>query len=168
MLGIHPEIWFQALPAQWAVFFLSMIPITELRAAIPIGLEIYKLSILQTFFMAVIGNMIPTMFILLLLPRMHNWILKKKFFGGILKKKLEDAEKYFSGKYAKYGSIALILFVGIPLPFTGAWTGSLAAFIFNIPFRKSFPLILVGVCLAATIVTLITLFAGGTIRSIFG
>ncbi len=167
MLHVHPELWFQSFSAEWAVFLLSMIPITELRAAVPIGLEVYQLSIAQTFIISVLGNMIPTIFILLLLPRMHNWVLRQKFFGDVLRKKLSDAEKYFSGKYAKYGSIALILFVGIPLPFTGAWTGSLAAFIFNIPFKKSFPLIFVGVCLAATLMTLITLFAGGALRWVF-
>ncbi|PLX26525.1 hypothetical protein C0581_04300 [Candidatus Parcubacteria bacterium] len=167
MLGIHPEIWFQGFPAEWAVFFLSMIPITELRAAIPIGLGVYGLPVVHTWFMAVMGNMVPTIFVLLLLPHLHDWILKQKILGKILSKKLKDAEKYFSGKYAKYGSVALILFVGIPLPFTGAWTGSLAAFIFNIPFKKSWWLILIGVCLAATIVTLLSLFAGGTFKWLF-
>lgn len=167
MFGIHPELWFQGISPEWAIFFLSMIPITELRAAVPIGLEVYKLSVAKTFIMSVLGNMVPTIFVLLLLPRMHDWVLRQKFFGAVLRKKLQDAEKYFSGKYAKYGSVALILFVGIPLPFTGAWTGSLAAFIFKIPFKKSFPLIFVGVCLAATLMTLITLFAGGTLRAIF-
>lgn len=167
MFGIHPELWFQGLSSEWAVFFLSMLPITELRAAVPIGLEVYGLPVMKTWIMAVSGNMVPTIFVLLLLPHLHDWLIEKRFFGGILKKKLEDAEKYFSGKYLKYGAIALILFVGIPLPFTGAWTGSLAAFIFKIPFKKSFPLILIGVCLAATIMTIITLSAGGTLRWLF-
>jgi len=57
--------------------------------------------------------------------------------------------------------------VGIPLPLTGSWTGSLAAFVFNISFKKSWKLILIGICVAATLVTLITLFAGGTLRTIF-
>ncbi len=167
MIDIHPELWFGSFPHEWSVFFLSMIPITELRAAIPLGLGIYGLPVVDTCFMAVLGNMVPTIFILLLLPRMHDWIMRQKFLGRVLTKKLSHAEKYFSGKYLKYGSVALILFVGIPLPFTGAWTGSLAAFIFNIPFRRSWWLILIGVCLAATLVTLITLSAGGTLRLLF-
>jgi uncharacterized membrane protein len=143
-----------------------MIPITELRAAVPIGIEVYKLSIYQTWIMAVLGNMVPTTFLLLLLPKMHEWLLTQRFIGSVLKKKLEHAEKYFKGGYAKYGAIALVMFVGIPLPLTGAWTGSLAAFIFNIPFKKSWPLIFVGVCIAATIVTIITISAGGVLRAI--
>lgn len=155
---------FDAFPPEWAVFFLSMLPITELRAAIPIGIEVFKLSVLHTWVLAVMGNMFPTIFLLALLPYLHNWMLEQKFIGRVFKKKLKDAEQYFSGNHAKYGAIALVLFVGIPLPFTGAWTGSLAAFIFNIRFRQAFPLILMGVSLAATIVTILTLGVGGVVR----
>ncbi|MBU0596827.1 small multi-drug export protein [Patescibacteria group bacterium] len=167
MFGINPIEWVAGFSPEWAVFFLSMLPITELRASIPIGLGAYKMPVIQTWLIAVLGNMTPTVFVLLLLPKLHEWLIKQKFIGHVLKRKLSDAEKYFSGKYFKYGSIALVLFVGIPLPFTGAWTGSLAAFVFNIPFKKSFPLILIGVCLAATLVTLITLFASGALRWLF-
>ncbi|MBI2436798.1 MAG: small multi-drug export protein [Candidatus Magasanikbacteria bacterium] len=166
MLGMNPALWFSQLPPEWGVFLLSMIPITELRAAIPIGIEVYKLSVIQTWVIAVLGNMVPTTCILLILPYMHEWLLKQKFVGSVLKKKLADAEKYFKGNYAKYGSIALVVFVGIPLPLTGAWTGSLAAFVFNIPFKKSWPLIFAGVCIAATIVVIVTVSAGGFLRAI--
>jgi uncharacterized membrane protein len=164
MFHLNPIQWFAGLPPEWAVFFLSMLPITELRASIPIGIEVYGLPVVTTWIVAVFGNILPTVFILLLIPYVHDWLLGQRFVGRVLKKKMEDAERYFSGKYAAYGAIALVLFVGIPLPFTGAWTGSLAAFIFNIPFKKAFPLIALGVCLAATLVTLITLFAGGALR----
>lgn len=156
MLHLNPAQWFTSIPQEWAVFFLSMLPITELRAAVPIGIGVYDLPIATVWVMAVLGNLVPTFFLLLLLPHLHDWILKQKFIGAVFQKKLRDAEKYFSGKHAKYGAIALVLFVGIPLPMTGAWTGSLAAFIFKIPFKKSFPLIALGVCLAAMIVTLLT------------
>jgi uncharacterized membrane protein len=167
MLGINPAEWVAGLPPETGVFLLSMLPITELRASIPIGLEVFNLPIGSVFFLAVIGNIIPTIFILLLMPKLHDWLIKQRFIGDFLKKKLEQAEKKFSGNHAKYGAIALVLFVGIPLPFTGAWTGSLAAFIFNIPFKKSLPLIVIGVCIAATLVTLITIGAGGTLRLLF-
>ena len=93
------------------------------------------------------------------MPYAHKLAIKYQLFGKFLTNELENAERKFSGKYEKYGSIALIIFVGIPLPFTGSWTASLASFVFNIPLKKSFPLILLGVCMAATIVMLITLFA---------
>lgn len=157
----NPATWFTSVPSEWAVFLLSMIPITELRAAIPIGITVYDLPVVTTWLFAVFGNLVPTIFLLLLMPHIHDWVLKQKFVGDILRKKLKDAEKKFSGNYAKYGAIALILFVGIPLPLTGAWTGSLAAFVFRIPFKKAFPLIFAGICMAATIVTLLTVSAVG-------
>jgi len=161
---LNPIEWFAGVPHQWAVFLLSMLPITELRASIPIGIEVYRLSAAHTFFFAVAGNLFPTIFILLLMPRLHDWVIRQPFFGSKVRHLLERAEKKFSGRYAKYGAIALVVFVGIPLPMTGAWTGSLASFVFKIPFKKAFPLIAAGVCLAATIVTIITLSAGGAVR----
>lgn len=158
---VNPATWFSALPPEWAVFLLSMIPITELRAAVPIGITVYDLPIITTWLFAVVGNLTPTVILLLLMPKVHDWVLQQKFIGGIVRKKLQDAEKKFSGNYAKYGAIALVLFVGIPLPLTGAWTGSLAAFVFRIPFKKAFPLIFAGICVAATIVTVFTVSAVG-------
>jgi len=167
MFHIDPTTWFASVPPELAVFFLSMLPIVELRAAIPVGLEVYGLPALQVWFIAVVGNLVPIAFLLLAIPHIHDWLLKQKFIGRAWKKKLEKVEKKFSGKYAKYGAAALVLFVAIPLPMTGAWTGTLVAFLFNFPFRRSFPLIAVGVCVAGTIMTLVTLFAGGVVRAIF-
>lgn len=154
-------------PPSIATVILSMFPIVELRGAIPVGIEVYKLSPIYVFFLSVIGNMIPVIFLLLFFPKLHNWIINHKFFGKHAVKFLERAEKKFSGDFAKYGALGLVIFVGIPLPMTGAWTGSLAAFIFNIPFKKSFPLILAGVVLAGIAVTLLTLFAGNAVRAVF-
>lgn len=164
MLNINPVDWFTSLPPEWATLLISMIPITEIRASIPIAIEVYGLPIWKTWLIAVVGDMIPALVILSVIPHAHKWITKHKFLGKVLTHELEKAERRFSGKYAKYGAIALIIFVGIPLPLTGSWTGSLASFVFNIPFKKSAPLIFAGVCLAATVITLITLFAGGALR----
>jgi len=167
MFSLNPVDWFVNISPEWAVFFISMIPITELRASIPIGIEVYKMAVWKVWLIAVVGDVIPALFILAGIPYAHDWVVKQKFLGKILTKKLEEADRKFSGKYFKYGAIALIVFVGIPLPFTGSWTGSLASFVFNIKFRRAAPLIFIGVCMAATLVTIITLFAGGTIRAIF-
>jgi uncharacterized membrane protein len=168
MLSLNPALWFIHMPHEWAVFFLSMIPVTELRASIPIGIEIYKLAVWKVWIISVIGDMLPATLILLVMPLAHDWVVKRRFLGKVVTKHLKKAEKKFSGKYSSYGAIALIIFVGIPLPFTGSWTGSLAAFVFNIKFKKAWPLIFIGVCLAATLVTLITLFAGGAVRLLIG
>ncbi len=144
---------------------IAMLPIAELRVSIPVALEVYKLPIFSSVFFSVLGNMVPVTFILWLLPYVHEWILRQKYLGEIFGKLLKRAEGKISGDLAKYGfSIALIVFISIPLPMTGAWTGSLICFIFNLPFRKSWPLVFAGVCLAATIVTLVTLFAGAGLR----
>jgi uncharacterized membrane protein len=167
MISFNPATWFMYLPKELATFLISMIPITELRASIPIGIEVYHLAVWKVWILAVIGDMLPATAILLLIPLIHKWVVDKGFLGKVLTNHLNKAEEKFSGKYAKYGAIALIIFVGIPLPFTGSWTGALAAFVFNIPFKKSFPLILAGVCVAATVVTILTLFAGGVLRWVF-
>jgi len=151
----------------WAVFFLSMIPVTELRASIPIGIEVYHLAIWKVWLISVVGCFLPALFLLWVMPQLHDFLIKSKVFGKMFTTRLKQAEKAFSGKYAKYGALGLVIFISIPLPLTGSWSGALVAFIFNIPFKKSWPLILAGVCVSATIVTLITLFAGGTIRGIF-
>lgn len=164
MFHLDPVSWFSGVDPHLATFFLSMLPITELRATVPIALQLYGLDVYTTWIVAVLGNAVPAIVLLLVMPRIHDWAINNKIIGGILRKKLESAEKHFAGKYTSYGAAALILFVGIPLPFTGAWTGSLAAFVFNIPFRKSFPLIFAGICLAATLMTIITLFADGAMN----
>ena len=131
---INPIEWFANIPPEWAVFWISMIPITEIRASIPVGIEVYKIAIWKVWIIAVLGDIIPAIFVLYFMPLLHDWLVKNKFFGGIISHFLKRAETKFSGKYRKYGVVALIIFVGIPLPFTGAWTGSLASFIFNIKF----------------------------------
>ena len=166
MLAINPVEWFVNLSPEWATFFISMIPITEIRAAIPIGIEVYHLPIWKVWVLAVIGDMIPAAFILFLVPWFHKWAVKNRFFGKGLAKILRRAEKKFAGKHAKYGALGLVIFVGIPLPLTGSWTGSLAACVFNIPYKKALRLIFYGVCIAATLITLITLFAGEAVRAI--
>ncbi|MBU2542750.1 small multi-drug export protein [Patescibacteria group bacterium] len=167
MFVLNPVEWFVNIPPEWAIFWTSMIPITELRASIPLGIEVYGLAIWKVWIIAVIGDMVPALVILALIPHIHKWVIRRRFFGSILTKKLQEVDRKFSGPYFKYGAMALIIFVGIPLPFTGSWTGSLASFVFNIKFKRAVPLIFIGVCVAATLVTLITLFAGGTLRAIF-
>lgn len=167
MLHFNPVNWFTSLPPELATLLISMIPVTELRASIPIGIEVYHLAVWKVWILAVIGDFIPALFLLSVFPFLHKWVIKSKLLGAYVTKHLKRAEEKFSGKYAKYGAIALIIFVGIPLPFTGSWTGSFASFVFNIPFKKSAPLIFAGVCVAATLVTLITLFAGGAFRWLF-
>jgi uncharacterized membrane protein len=153
---------FKNLSPEMAVFFISMLPIAELRASIPIGLTIYKLDVITTIFYAFVGNILPMFFILYLIDPVSKFLMKhfeifNKFFNWIF----DRTKIKFEGKYARYGSLALILFVAIPLPITGCWTGALAAFLFQIPRHKAAFLISVGVLIAALIVTFITKTALG-------
>ena len=130
---------------------------SELRGAIPLGIGVYGLGVMEVYLFAVIGNMIPVFFLLWLLPAvsrfmMQKWSWANKFFAWVFERTRKRTEKQIE----KYGPVALILFVAIPLPFTGAWTGSIAAFLFGIKNRKALPLIFLGVLIAGIIVTLAT------------
>jgi len=137
-----------AFPPEILTFILSALPITELRASIPAAHGLFGLTLLEAFFWAYFGSILPALFILLA----GEWFTGLKF----LRKKIRRTRKKFYAKYEKHGNLALVIFVAIPLPFTGVWTGSLAAVLFGIPFRKAFPLIAVGNAIAGMLVTLAT------------
>jgi uncharacterized membrane protein len=162
MLDLNYIALFKGLSPEMAVFFISMIPVAELRASIPIGLTVYNLDVLPTLFYAILGDIFPMFFILYLIDPVSRFLMKhfaifNKFFTWLFKR----TRIKFEGKYAKYGSIALVLFVAIPLPITGAWTGALAAFLFRIPRQRAAILIIFGVIIAALVVTFITKTAWG-------
>ena len=149
-------------------FLLSMTPIGELRLAIPLGLTVYKLNWALVYFIAVIGNLVPAVLLLLFLKPITRWLSKKSsVFRALLdwwfKKTRQKTEKAIK----KHGVVGLMLFVAFPLPVTGAWTGCLAAYLFNIPFKKSFPAVIAGVLLAGVIVSMATV-AGVSIEKYFG
>ncbi|NQU77081.1 small multi-drug export protein [Candidatus Falkowbacteria bacterium] len=139
------------------VIFVAALPVSELRGAVPLGIGVFGLSVWETYIWAVIGNMIPVFFLLWFLPAISKFMIKKwdfadRFFSWIF----ERTRKRTEAKINKYGAPALILFVAIPLPFTGAWTGSIAAFLFGIKARRALPLIFLGVLIAGGLVTLAT------------
>ena len=145
------------LPPEVATLLLSALPITELRASIPFAHGVLGLSLPIAFFWAFLGSLLPGIAILLAGERLIAFGNRKsRRFKKVIGRKLEKTQKAFSKKYEKYGEPGLAVFVGIPLPLTGVWTGSLAALIFGIPFRRAFPLIAVGNAFAGIIVTLAT------------
>ena len=153
--------FFSNFPPQVAVFLMSLTPFGELRLSIPVGLLRYHLPLEQVFIISVIGNMVPSIIILFFAGKFHKWIENKSgFFSKEWVNYLAKVQKKFKGKYQKYGLAALILFVGIPLPMTGVWSGSVAAFIFGLPPKKAWPYILVGVIISGTITTIISLGLG--------
>ena len=138
------------------VFFCSMLPIIELRGAIPMGAA-FGLPWWQTYIIAVIGNMLPVPIILLFVKSVLNWMAgcKVKFFNKVANKMFEKAEKN-RAKIERYAFWGLTLFVAIPLPATGAWTGTLVAALFDMRFWKSLLSALIGVMIAGVVMTLIS------------
>jgi uncharacterized membrane protein len=146
--------WFKDIPVELATIIVAMTPISELRGSIPLALGVWKIAPWTAFFLSVLGNMIPVIFILLLIGPVSQFLgshskFFKSFFDWIFKKTKRDHAE----KVSKWGVLALFILVAIPLPFTGAWTGSLVAFVFQIPFKQSFPAIFGGVVVAGLIVT---------------
>ena len=139
------------------VFLVSMVPIVELRGAIPIA-ESMDLNIFLYYPIAIIGNMLPVPFIFLFARKLLIWGKDKKligkFFTWCLEKGEKGGEKLKKSAGEKGLFWALLIFVGIPLPGTGAWTGTLAASILDMDFKKSSIAVMLGVLLAGIIMSL--------------
>ena len=167
MLQINYLELFKNFPPPLAVFLIAMMPIAELRAAIPVALGIYKMSILSTFFYAVLGAILPGIFILYFIDPVSKYLMKHyKIFDRFFSSLFRKTRIKFEGNYARYGSIALFLFVALPLPFMGVWTGALAAFLFQIPRKRAISLIILGTIAAGLIVIILTQGTIGTISYI--
>jgi len=147
-----------------AVLAIAASPISELRGAIPVAIGAFHFPWYYAFPLAVIGNLLPVPFILLLLNFVSRLLSKVSFLDQLLNRLFEQTER--RGKLIKrYERIGLALFVAIPLPMTGAWTGSLVAVLFGLKFRFAFLSIFIGVLVSGVIVTCVTLF-GWTIAGL--
>ncbi|MBS7299184.1 MAG: small multi-drug export protein [Eubacteriales bacterium] len=141
-----------SVPKELIVFFVSMIPLLELRGSI-LAAGFLKMEFLSTFIIAVIGNMLPIPFILFFIDKIFAWLKKTRLRSFI--EKLESKAMSKSDQIRKYGRWGLLLFVGIPLPGTGAWTGALIAALLRMKKRESLPFIFLGVVLAGLIMSLL-------------
>ena len=151
------------------VFFISMVPVVELRGAIPIGLGL-GLPALPTYLVCVVGNMIPVPFIYLFARRFLIWGCDKPLIGKLCKFFIVKGEKGGRALEAKTGkglTMALLLFVGIPLPGTGAWTGTLAASILDMKFKDVLVACMGGVLLAGIIMGLASAGLLGALSGLF-
>ena len=147
------------------VFLISMVPLIELRGAIPYAVG-FDLPLVPSLIVALVGNMIPVPLIFLFARKVLEWGKDKKYIGGFFTWCLEKGEKGGRKLEAKAGKglyVALLLFVGIPIPGTGAWTGTLAASILDMDFKKSMLFIFLGLLLAAGIMLLASLGVFGAI-----
>jgi len=149
-------------------FLLSMTPIGELRASIPFGLMVYKMHWLKVFVISVIGNLVPVFFLLLFLKPISDFLSRKfSFMESFFNWLFERTRKKHKKAIDKHGWWGLAMFVAIPLPVTGSWTGTLLAFLTGMSFKRAFSAISLGVFTAGLIVTTVVK-AGIAIEDYFG
>lgn len=135
----------------------SALPITELRGTIPVAITVWYLKPWLAFILAVIGNSLPILVIILSLNKIVQLAERySKFWTKVIEAVFRRTRRKTSQQFEKYGLLALFLFVAVPLPMTGAWTGSIAAWLFGVPARKAFWPIFAGVVVAGIIVTILT------------
>ena len=164
--------FFASLPCELYVFLISVLPLIELRGAIPVGAAL-GLPWYINAPLAVFGNMLPIPFILLFITKIFDWMAKFKFFRPVIewlrkkankhsskvlrdsaKEETDSTETYTDRKMSTGIFVALLLFVALPVPGTGAWSGALVAALFNLPKKQSFLAILIGVIVCSVIMTL--------------
>ena len=150
------DFFLETVGRELCVFFCSMIPIIELRGAIPMG-AILGLPWWQSYLLSILGNMLPVPFILLFIKAVLGWMTRSKikFFNKLASWLHRKVEKN-RDKIAKYSFWGVCFFVAIPLPVTGAWTGSLVAAMIDMKFWKALLSCFLGVLIAGVIVSLIT------------
>ena len=143
------------LPIEWVTVIVGALPVLELRGAIPLALSMNE-PLLKTYLLAVLGNLIPVVPLLLFLRPVSEYLrrfrLWRKFFEWLFKRTERRADVI-----QRYEALGLIIFVAIPLPMTGAWTGSIAASLFKIKMKYALPCICIGVLIAGAVVTAVWL-----------
>ena len=159
MIEAIKQFFLETVGKELCVFFCSMIPIIELRGAIPMGAvfnaTLGGMPFWLTYILSVAGNMLPIPFILLFIKKIIRWMSqsKVKFFNKVSNYLLNKVEKK-RDKIEKYSFWGVCIFVAIPLPVTGAWTGTLVAAMIDMKFWKAFVSCLLGVMIAGVVMTI--------------
>ena len=138
-----------------ATFFISMVPVIELRGGLPYGITLgldYPLALTA----AVIGNMVPVPFIIVYIRHIFTWLRKRSKWWDEKITRLEKKAHLKGRVVRKYSTIGLCILMASPLPGTGAWTGALVAAVLDMRLKKAIPAIFLGVCIAAAIMTMVT------------
>lgn len=149
----------EVIPAELFVFLISMLPILELRGGL-IAAALLQLPIVEAVILCFIGNIIPIPFILLLIRPIFAWLKQTNLFRPLVEK-LENKAMGKSDQIRRYEFWGLLIFVGIPLPGTGAWTGALIAAMLNISIKRAIPPILLGLCMATVIMCTVSYIIPG-------
>lgn len=151
------------------IFFISMVPLVELRGAVPYALTL-GLPVIPSYIICIIGNMLPVPVIFLFARKVLEWGADKPYIGKFFTFCLEKGHKggvKLKEKAGKGLFVALLLFVGIPIPGTGAWTGTLAASLLDMDFKRSVIAVLLGVILAGVIMGLASAGLLGALKAFF-
>ncbi|HHI30654.1 ligand-binding protein SH3 [Methanosarcinales archaeon ex4484_138] len=144
---------FSGIPRWLATILISTLPIFELRGAVPVAIGIYHINPLEAYVLAVIGNVIPVIPLLLFLEPVSNYLRRYRSWDRFFEWLFTRAHHTHSESFERCGTIALALFVAVPLPVTGAWTGCAAAFVLGIQFKHALAAITAGILIAGIIVT---------------
>lgn len=147
--------WAQSLPDPLAVIAVAVVPILELRGAIPVARGLLDMGAVEAYGWAVAGNLLPVPFILWLLPPVAGWAERHwAWLDRVISRLSTATERRHSARFERLRDVALVSFVAIPLPVTGAWSGSLAAYVFGVRQGRALLLITIGVLIAGVIVSL--------------
>ena len=148
---------FDVLPEWFQIFFMSMIPWFESRYVIPLAILSYGWEWYHAFPIAIVGNILPIPFILKFFHIIEKWLRNYKFWANLMDWLFARTRARADSKIRRYEHIGLLIFVAFPVPFTGAWTGALIAYLFNLKFGRSLITIFLGILAAASIMTIVTL-----------
>ena len=163
IIGAFGGVTSIAFGKELLVFIISLMPILELRGGL-LAAALLGLDPIPSYIISIIGNILPIPFILLLINKILEWMRNSKHFSGVanwLDKKVEKNK----GQIEKYGYLGIVIFVGIPLPGTGAWTGSLIASVLEMDRKKTFIAVLLGVVIASIIMMILSF---GVVANIVG
>lgn len=149
-----------SLPSPLVIFIIAMIPFIELRGSIPVAYFLYHMPLVEIALISIAGNMLPVPVILYAFKHVEKFLRKYKFFNKLLDNIYERTRKRAEDKVMRYKEMGIILFVAIPLPMTGAWTGSLIAYLFDLSIKRSILIIFFGVIVASLIVTSLVVIFG--------
>ncbi len=155
---------FSVVPPEVAVFLIAMTPVLEQRVALPMAIIAFKMPVWEALAITLAGNLLPTTALLYFADNFHRWVQKNSgtFFGKAWLKSLRHAQEKFA-KYEKYGLLGLALFIALPIPGSGIFTGTMIAFLMGVPFKHSVPYIWAAVIGSS----LVTMFISIGIGKIF-
>lgn len=155
----------RGLPAEWTTLIIAALPVIEVRGAIPIALELFQMPPVKGVTLSFIGSAIPAAILPVILEPLEKPFRRTFKWGDrLFVWIINHVQKRYTDKYRALGSIGLIVFIAIPLPVTGVWTGSLAAWLFRIPKRYAIPSIIVGTAISSMIVTATTITGFAALR----